>query len=217
MTTTDGHRRRQVAEALADLGVIARHFAAVTDGGTGNLQRLHDMQAGLRAANYDADTGGVRSGPGHGDPTGEAAVTNIDVPGRDLHRGDMLLARISRDVAELRRLYSAYGPPRAAGEAERAALARKNDRGEPGCDSCARTEVAKGVPRWVAPDPKWKAPTDMDGRLAKPMWLCRWCYDRVGLWGRLPSVAELELLHEKGPRAVGWPKDVPHPDRRRSA
>ena len=168
-----------------------------------SLERLVAALPGIKAAAYDGD----QRGPGGpSDPTGRA-VGQVDVPTRDLARFDFLVNQAAQALTEANVILAGYGPARAANDADRLALTKANTRPEPGCESCARTEAAEGVPRWVPVDSRRKGPTTVGGRLPEPMELCSWCADKVGLWNRLPTVEEVELYHERG--RVPWPKDVP--------
>jgi hypothetical protein len=112
-----------------------------------------------------------------------------------------------RQALDLARLYP---EPRVADAADRAALARLNDRDpEPGCDSCARVVDAQGRRRWEPIDGRLANPTTVGGVLDQPVWLCRWCYDACRDWRRLPTLEEVTRRAE-GQR-VPWPADVPRP------
>lgn len=194
----------------------------------GNVDRLYDLLPGLTATSYD-DAPHTKGGVS--DPTGRQVVVTLD--GRDPVASDELyLADILEGMHSLAtqaaRLLGTYHRPGAPDERARLELARENRKVEPGCASCARTEQAKGVPRWSPPasftrgkptrGPR-KPGTDDEYWLAddEAQLLCRWCYDRLGLWHRLPTPKELTMFHEFGAHRVPWPKDVPHPDRARSA
>lgn len=194
-------RARMVAGRM---GLLAARLDAI-NAGTTLLGRMRDAQGGPQAQRFDAQ----RSGPSVPDPTYAAAVRGADAATRDIAHLDRICNRLVALVDEAWQIADRYPPPRSATEADRLALARENDRGEDGCANCARIEGERGGPRWSPVHPKLHDATDVGGRLAEPMRLCRWCWERVTEWGRLPSPAELQI-HHRG-RRVPWPADVPRP------
>ena len=112
------------------------------------IQRMRfGFQGWPKAARYDGDSASSSSRErdpdedgwrlGRSDPTGNAAI----VPDRAAH--DLkTLDRLLRDAEKLQdaisALLSTYGPARAAGDAERALVARENIKPEPGCSNCGK-------------------------------------------------------------------------------
>lgn len=101
---------------------------------------------------------------------------------------------IERDAKSLRfhlermqRILEEYGP-RPANAYERMVTSG----GDPGCQSCARLEVAAGVHRWEPVDQGVK----VDGEVVK---VCRWCRRWVSKHGALPDRKVLEA-HHRGER-----------------
>lgn len=201
---------RQIAHAAHAAADDLGELCAAIDHGL--LARIVEAEAGPPAGRFDRSS--ARGGGAGSDPTGDAALRRVDASGA--HRAELArcVLRARGAIRRARQLAAGYPEARAAGAGERAELARVNGRGEPGCGSCARLQVAPGVPRWEPRDSRFAGPTSVAGRLAGPMVLCVWCHDRVAQWGRLPTVDELEAHHEG--RRVRWPTDVPQPIRRRS-
>lgn len=191
---------QQLAEAGAD-----ELNALCIDLASGLGQRIIEAQAGMRSSGFEAHArGGATS-----DPTVALALRGADLA--RLHHAEMerLLRRIAtaaRRAAEIGRLYPA---PRVATDDDRRVLERVNGTKAQGCASCARVSASDGLPRWEPTDLRLAGPTDVSGRLSAPMWLCRWCVDRVSQWGRLPTPEELRCHHERG--RVPWPDDVERP------
>jgi hypothetical protein len=189
------------ADSAGELDGICRELAS------GTLQRIAEAEGGAPAMRFDraavATGGGARS-----DPTTAGALRGPELA--SLNRAEIarLLVTLRAHIDSLARLVSLYPPPHAAGAGDRLALSRVNARIEPGCGSCARLSGALG-PRWEPVHPQLAEPTYAGGRLPQPMWLCRWCYDALLAWGRLPSVKEL-TRHHAGQR-VPWPTDIPRP------
>ena len=199
---------RQRIERARRVAVMVRQLAEELDAveaGTTIMGRIRDAQNGPQAQRFDTQ----RSGPSVPDPTYAAAVRGPDLASRDLVRLDRLLVGLERSVVQLLDLVDRYPAPRPANDADRLALARSNDRGDDGCQNCARIEGERGGPRWSPTHPKLAGPTDVGGRLSTPLSLCRWCYDAVVAWGRLPSETELQR-HHRG-EVVRWPPDVERP------
>jgi hypothetical protein len=167
---------------------------------SGAWQRMTDYADGPPTARLDG-LGGL--GQAVSDPTALAALGR----GRSMattHRTELDAALTDAAVALARavRLVGLY-PER---DAHSLVVLAK---GEPGCENCATTIGPAGTPRWEPIYSKLLRRTSVDGRLDRPAYLCRWCYDRVILWDRLPTKAEL-LAHHDG-RRVPWPSDVPRP------
>lgn len=200
----DRQRITTTERAALRLGELFAKLDAVEEGTT-LVGRIRDATAGTQAQRFDAQ----RSGPSVPDPTFVAAVRGIDPASRDLAELDRLVGRIDAAVAEAWHIVDRYPPPRFATASDRLALGRANARAEPGCENCSRIEGPRGGPRWEPIHPKLRDATDVDGRLDRPRLLCRWCWDKVVLWGRMPSATELQT-HHRGDR-VPWPNDVERP------
>ena len=212
------HLADRAADTLARIAVALSHV----DAGLMFGDRLRQAQAGPPAASWDRTNAGRRldtadpyGPPATSDPTGESAV-NAVVNDRAGDRAtaierelDRTLRRVAGDVERIADIVAAYGPARPAGAADRLALARQNTPTPPGCASCARCEAARGVSRWEPIDSRLRGPTTAGGRIPAPMHLCVFCHDKLRLWDRLPTVAELTAHHEG--RRVRWPTDVPRP------
>lgn len=194
---TDADRNRRLRETTRLLIACVRRLP-------GALARMHKVEGSLRSTRTD----GSRAG-GLADPTGAAALV-IDGASRDLRSLDRLLGQLYRAAVDLHGVLVSYPDAHQAGEADRLALARANIVPDPGCANCARLEGPDGRPRWEPADLRVSGPTTAGGVLAEPMVLCSWCRNRLDLWGRLPSEAEL-TRHHQGQR-VPWPSDVPRPD-----
>lgn len=223
MTLSDRSRQRLLDDAVDTLARIAIALGSVDDGLT-VMDRIRQAEPGPTAQRYDAPhVGGhitVTDEDGYpmaavSDPTGEGAVRAVGAAGRSgripAHRAelDRLVGSVANAARRIERIVAAYGPPRAPNEADRRFVAQANGAGEPGCESCARTDVASGVARWVPIDSRLRGPTDVGGRLDRPMALCVWCHDKVESWGRIPTTAEVAAHHEG--RRVNWPDDVARP------
>lgn len=195
MTTDPYHL---VNAALADLGRLRRLLYE------GLARRMAEAEAGLSAVRPSM-TG---NGGDPADPTAGRALAADDDPAR-AHQAALALAlRTAAGEARLAlTLADLYPPPHVADAEDRAELARINGRAEPSCQNCARTRRPDGGPRWEPIDARRTEATTVGGRLVEPILLCRWCYDRVASWGRLPRLDELER-HHRGER-VPWPGDVP--------
>lgn len=158
--------------------------------------RIRDAMNGHpRAATYNSDK---VSGHTSSDPTATAALTP-DTAQHDLNHILHNIAAARRTLDTALNLLHNY-TPRPPTEHERQRMATAN---EPHCESCARTEAAKGIPRWEPPLTQER--TTVAGHLSEPAWLCRWCYDHVSRSGCRPSVEELEQ-HHSGQRVR-----CPHP------
>lgn len=185
----------QHAQQLAQ--EIAAALKPAPDGRT-PLDRMRDARNGQpRATRYDGDK---ITASGTSDPTARAALQN-DQAANDLARFDHAIhaARIAlTNAANILRNWT----PRHASDIERQRMADTN---EPHCESCARTEAAKGIPRWEPPLTNER--TTVAQTLSEPAWLCRWCYDHTARTGTRPTVEELEQHHE------GRRVRCPHPDR----
>jgi hypothetical protein len=167
---------------------------------SGAWQRMTDYADGPPTSRLDALGG---TGGSVADPTALAALGR----GRSMatsHRTELdhALTEATAALARAVRLVGLY--PERDGHAL-VVLSK----GEPGCESCATTIGPAGTPRWEPIYSKLLRRTTVDGRLGRPAYLCRWCYDRVALWDRLPTQAEL-TLHHAG-RRVPWPSDVARP------
>lgn len=177
-----------------------------TDIAHGVLQRVAEAEGGLTASRADRS---AIAGGAHADPTARLALRGVELASAHRDEVQRLLVHLRAQTDRLAQLVALYPTPHAAGEADRLALARLNARSEPGCQSCARIPGPRGGPRWEPAHPKLDGPTWAGGRLAEPMWLCRWCYEALLAWNRLPSEKEL-VRHHAGQR-VPWPADVERP------
>lgn len=139
-----------------------------------NLEgRIRDRMLGHpRAASYD----GSRSGRDIPDPTGNNAIRS-DTAAGDLRALRGIAASLRRQLDTAVTIAQAY-EPRAATDKERREVDASND---PGCDSCARTEVASGVARW---EPRYNRTTR-----------CRWCYEWEKATGEQPTLDQLRRHH----------------------
>jgi hypothetical protein len=171
-------------------------------------QRLTEAEAGPAAST--TDRGGRSGWATHADPTAVAALAGLgfDLAVAHRHELDRCLRDARARIRRALRIAAAYPPPHPAGVADRLALGRANSR-PPGCESCARLRNPAGDIRWEPLDGRLAGPTDAGGRLPAPVGLCRWCNDRVRMWGRLPTPDELER-HHRGSH-VPWPADVERP------
>jgi hypothetical protein len=223
MSLSDRRRQHLLDDALQSLIRSTVALAAVEDGST-VMDRIRQAQAGPATQRYDTPRVGGHvtvldeadwSMPAVSDPTGEAAVRRFEPLGATgrvhAHQAELdhLVGTLANAARRIEVIVAGYGPPRHSNEADRLALARQNGRSEPGCESCARTEVARGVPRWVPIDSRLIGATDVGGRLEHPQLLCVWCHDKVERWGRLPTPDEIDA-HHSGIR-VRWPDDVARP------
>ena len=167
---------------------------------SGVWQRMTDYADGPATRPLDAP---ARNGGAISDPTATAALRTTAAMGAN-HRLEFEMALNDARHALRRALAIAALYP--ARDAHALVTLAK---GDPGCENCARTKGPSGAPRFELVHPKLLARTTVGGRLARPLYLCRWCYDRVILWDRLPTTAEL-TAHHNG-RRVPWPADVPRP------
>lgn len=119
------------------------------------------------------------------DRTGETAMLP-DQAADHLRRLDSVLSSVQRLTREAVYLLDQYAV-RPATETERRQTLSDNER-DVSCWSCARIEVAKGVPRW---EPAWR-PVDLAGERRQ---VCRWCFDWLRKVGELPTVHELSTHH----------------------
>jgi hypothetical protein len=196
------------AEALA-LAVGEVHEAT----GTTVIDRIRQAAPGLRAAVFDAPR---RSG-GVSDPAGRAAVdARPDPTVNVLAEFDDLMRTVANSLDRARRIVDGHGPPRRPNAADRLAVARDNQRVEPGCESCSRIPAEPGgrEPWWQEVDPRIPLGTRAVSRtpatswvpvprLDHPMRLCPWCYRFLCDRWRLPTIKELEA------RRAGKPVMMP--------
>lgn len=165
----------------------------------GVWQRMTDYADGAPSGRLDS----LGSGGGVSDPTAVAALgRNRSMAGSHRHEFDQALNDASAALGRALRLAALY-PSRDVHALITLA------KGDPGCESCSRTTGPSGLPRWEPVRSNLSRRTAVGGRLARPVYLCRWCYDAVALWDRLPTVEELTLRHSG--RRVPWPADVPRP------
>jgi hypothetical protein len=167
---------------------------------SGVWQRMTDFADGPATSRLEG-IGGM--GGSVSDPTAVAALRrNRSMAGSHRTELDQAVADATVALGRALRLAGLY-PAR---DAHQLVVLAK---GEPGCESCARTKGPAGTPRFELIHPKLMRRTNVAGRLARPLYLCRWCYDHTELWDRLPTIDELELRHSG--RRVPWPDDVPRP------
>jgi len=160
------------------------------------LDRIRDAHAGQPSAiRYDSDK---ITATGTSDPTASAAL-RPDTAARDLSELQTSLARARQNLERALAIVNTY-TPRPPNALERQRMADAN---EPHCESCARIEVAKGIPRWEPPLTQERS--TVGDRLTEPHWLCRWCYDHVTQTGAKPNTDELDQ-HHSGARVR-----CPHP------
>lgn len=126
-----------------------------------------------------------------GDPAGEAAM-RPDRAAADRARLEELLKSMGRQAGQVLDILARY-TPRQATEKEKRETLKANQR-EAGCESCARTEVSRGVPRW---EPVYRR-TLVDDAATD---LCRWCWEWHRSLGSLPPTVQLEA-HHRGQRVV---------------
>jgi hypothetical protein len=165
----------------------------------GVWQRMTDYSDGPATARFDGGT----NGGAVADPTALAALArNRSMAGQHRIEFDRAVADAGAALSRALRLAALY-PIRDAHALVNLA------KGEPGCESCVRIPGHGGQPRWEPIKSNLAGRTTVGDRLPRPMHLCRWCYDAVILWGRLPTGLELELRHSG--RRVPWPADVERP------
>jgi hypothetical protein len=187
------------ANATADdLSHLCTHLAH------GLLQRLAEAEAGPAAARADRTSA---RGALLADPTAVAAMRGLDLAAAHRAELERCIGRARTAIRRALEIAAGYPEARAPDPGVATALARANDRADPGCESCARITGPAGVPRWEPPI--GPLCTDVAGALPEPARLCRWCWDAVSRWGRLPTVEELARHHDG--RRVSWPDDVERP------
>lgn len=187
-TLEGSHDRPSDALAHSERLQAAGHTVTVTQD-MGRLARLLDSQPGLAS--------GGHGGGDENDPTGNTAGSP-DQPAHDLRRLDQHLRAAFVALDTCRAILGNYGPPRPATEADQLALRRDNTKPDPCCEHHARvTYPGSGLPVIEAPDPRRKGPTTCNGRLERPMLLCRWCVNFVGIHNRLPTDDELEQHRDR--------------------
>ena len=160
------------------------------------LDRIRDARNGQPGAiRYDTDK---VTATGTSDPTAAAAL-RPDNAARDQQQLEQNLAMARRHLDRALAIVNTY-TPRPPSDIERQRMADAN---EPHCESCARIEVATGIPRWEPPLTQERS--TVGDRLPEPLWLCRWCYDHVTQTGTKPNTDELDQ-HHSGQRVR-----CPHP------
>ena len=166
--------------------LINTQLTRIDDDGHTLIERIKDAMNGQpRAANYDTDR---VAGHTSSDPTATAALTP-DPAAIDLRQLQHQMTQARRVLEHAITILHTY-TPRPPTEHERQRMATAN---EPHCESCARVEVAKGIPRWEPPLTQEK--TTVTDLLGEPAWLCRWCWEHVSMTGHKPSTDELEQHH----------------------
>jgi len=109
----------------------------------------------------------------YADPTGATVLARLG------HRPDDVTAAARR---LLRHVTTAAEELRYATLALDTLKAAQPDHGEPGCESCARiTSPITDSPLWSPVHPQLSNRTTVAGRLKDARYLCRWCFDQVGL------------------------------------
>lgn len=201
MPLSDRKRVRQAADVADTLARVADRLVEPA-----TVEQMRQADPGPTAMRFDRP---IVASSGTSDPTSRAALGPHDRLAGQLATFDRLLVRITTVANQMELMLLGHQAPRHANDGDRLALQRENTRPEPGCENCARTEVAKGRARWEPPDPRRSGPTTVGGRLVEPMVLCSWCVDKTGIWDRLPTEKELQLHHDG--RKVPWPKDVRKP------
>lgn len=195
--TAQADLMERVTRMGTEVAALKRHLHS------GAWQRMNDYADGPPTTRFDA----AGFGSGISDPTARLALSrNRSMAAAHMDEFfaamDDALAALGRAV-RLAALYPERDP------ADLLILAK----GDPGCESCARTQGPRGK-RWEPIDPQLSGRTTVAGRLARPVYLCAWCYRRVLLWERLPTIEELELRHSG--KRVPWPADVPRPKEKAS-
>jgi len=122
------------------------------------------------------------------DPTGETAI-NPDRVAHDRRQVQRHITALEQHAQALADILAGY-QPRPPTDIERVASAQL---GEPGCQSCARTKGATGLPRY---EPVKVRATRVKGRLVQPMALCSWCYAYTLKVHRLPTTTEIAAHHQ---------------------
>ena len=108
------------------------------------LDRIRDARNGQPSAiRYDSDK---ITATGTSDPTAAAAL-RPDNAARDQHDLEQNLAKARQHLDRALAIVNTY-TPRPPNALERQRMADAN---EPHCESCARIEVANGIPRWEPP------------------------------------------------------------------
>jgi len=146
--------------------------AAAYDRTTPSGHPRHD--SGIEDA--DPDLGWRRT---TSDPTGDAAI-RPDRAATSRRKVERALKAIEGNLETIQRELAHWAEPRPATDYERRLVEQSNAKPDPGCASCARTEVAHGVDRW---EPVY----------AKD--LCRWCWEWERSVGRPATLDELTRHH----------------------
>lgn len=173
MRESDRHAKLTHAEAAIRAAQADRDLA----------KRIAEAQGGYPSTQY-----GRLTSRSHESPV-EAQAMKPDPATRDL----TLLTRIVNDLADLATdldsLRRRYPEPHRADP-----NAIRNDKGEPGCELCARQK------RWSPPLGKPTNVTGEDGRflLPRPYNLCQVCANLCAKIGRLPLPHEHKAAHETG-------------------
>lgn len=187
----------QRTQTLTDIAAIVRELLSTFDDVVG---RMATNAGALHAVGYEAHSSGVGT---YADPTANAALSgNATV--RDLQNFDRMLGRAHADLTAVVRLTQGYRSAEVARTVEAEPVSDI-----PHCELCARICDTNGRRRWEPVHSHLSAPTTVNDRLAKPLWLCRWCYETTLRWGRAPTERELQVHHSG--RRVPWPNDVERP------
>lgn len=193
-------QRIRLAQSAGDrLTLLGAALNQIGPDGNTVMGRMRDAQGPLRGRSYESPARPAGS-------TGIAPGLSHDAALRDETDLDAGLEIIAKTLARLWAVITNYPPAHLATAAERRSLGLGDG---PWCSSCARVEGPDGGPRREPTRGDLANPTDVEGRLAEPAWLCRWCYGAVRDWGRVPTLDEV-ARHARGSR-VSWPDDVARP------
>lgn len=194
-------QRIRLAQTAADrLAAISRLLGTVAPDGTTVMGRMRDAQGPLRGRSYEPRSHAPASSSVSPLPVfGDAALADE----RDL---DASLEAAAKAINRVTNIVANWPPAHAASALERRALGLGDG---PWCASCAQAPGADGSPRRERVEGRFAGPSDCDGVLPEPLWLCQWCRRATCDWGRLPTAVEAQR-HAQGLR-VSWPSDVPRP------
>jgi hypothetical protein len=192
-------QRIRLAQAVTSRADLVAKILDTVEHGSTVMGRMRELQGNLRARSYEGPGSTMRHDTVFAGMKPDQAVADE----RDL---DKALKAAAVELTKATVILNRYPTPKRVSARQRRDLGLVT---EPGCESCARTEGPAGGPRWVAPHPKIRRPSTVGGRLPVAMLLCRWCWECVSRWGRLPTTEEIELYHRTG--RVPWPNDVRSP------
>jgi len=192
-------QRIRLAQALTSRADLVAKILDTVEHGTTVMGRMRELQGNLRARSYEGPGSTMRHDTVFAGMKPDQAVADE----RDL---DQALKAAAVALTKASVILNRYPVPSRVSQRHRRDLGLVED---PGCESCARTVGPAGGKRWVAPHPARRHATTVGDRLPVPALLCRWCYECVRRWGRLPTIEEIELYHRTG--RVPWPSDVRSP------